>query len=98
MTDIRTRLADALHGQAATFDECSDFYLRGWAQRSADVLLSSPSIAIVDRIEYGLLMDVARMYVNAFAEDETMTLPDRLALQRVEGIVAAANTAEEKDD
>lgn len=48
MSDIRARLADALYGQAATFDECSQHYLKGWAERSADVVLSLRGIAIVD--------------------------------------------------
>ena len=95
MTDIRIRLTDAL--QKAAYPSYSGGAPCGTAlplDVAVDVLLSLPGIAIVDSVEYGLLMDVARMYVNAFTEDETMTFPDRLALQRVEDIVAAANAAE----
>lgn len=35
-----------------------------------------------------VLLGVARLYVSAFKDDEAMTLPERLMLQRVQDIVA----------
>lgn len=35
-----------------------------------------------------VLLPVGRLYVDAFRDDETMSLPERLALQRVEDVVA----------
>ncbi|MFF7949122.1 hypothetical protein [Streptomyces griseorubiginosus] len=42
----------------------------------------------IDRSELDTLLGVARLYVDAFGEDEMMTLPEKLALQDVEAIVA----------
>ena len=39
------------------------------------------------RYELDCLLAVATMYVNAFAEDELMTLPAKLLLQDVEAIL-----------
>lgn len=37
--------------------------------------------------EIGQLLAVATMYVDAFHDDEMMTLPERLRLQEIEGIL-----------
>ncbi len=41
----------------------------------------------VDSTEWGALLAVATLYVNAFTEDEMMTLPEKLRLQEVEAIL-----------
>lgn len=42
----------------------------------------------VPRYELDQLLAVATMYVDSFQEDELMTLPEKLALQEVEAILA----------
>jgi hypothetical protein len=90
MTDLKARLADALEEQ----------FLHGAPSAEAVVnfIMSLPGIALVDRSELDQLLAVARLYVNAFAEDELMTLPERLRLQLIEDIVAAADAAEASND
>lgn len=41
----------------------------------------------VDETDLERLLQVARMYVEAFDDDETMTLPERLQLAEVERIL-----------
>jgi hypothetical protein len=42
----------------------------------------------VDRTELDCLLAVATLYVNAFTEDELMTLPEKMRLQEVEDVLA----------
>ena len=42
----------------------------------------------VERYELDTLLAVATLYLDAFTPDETMTLPERFALQGVEDVVA----------
>lgn len=42
----------------------------------------------VEHHELDTLLAVARLYLTAFAEDELMTLPEKMALQDVEAVVA----------
>jgi hypothetical protein len=37
--------------------------------------------------EVGQLLAVATLYVDAFTQDETMTLPERLRLQEIEDLL-----------
>lgn len=37
--------------------------------------------------EIGQLLELARMYVAAFSDDEMLTLPERMRLQEIEDIV-----------
>ncbi len=41
----------------------------------------------VPRADFDALLAVATLYVNAFSEDEMMTLPEKLRLQEVEEIL-----------
>jgi hypothetical protein len=41
----------------------------------------------VDRVEFEALLAVATLYVNAFSDDEMMTIPEKLRLQEVEAIL-----------
>jgi hypothetical protein len=41
----------------------------------------------VDRTEWDALLAVGTLYVNAFTEEEMMTLPEKLRLQEVEAIL-----------
>jgi len=50
--------------------------------------------AVLPRHELDTLLAVARLYVNAFDPDERMSLPERLALQQVEDIVARSEGAD----
>lgn len=88
--DLLARLADALRLNG---DTCT----RANAEHLADVLLSLPGIAIVDRADFDQLLAVAQMYVDAFREDELMSLTERMRLQMIEDILAAANAAERND-
>ncbi|MFI9154506.1 hypothetical protein [Streptomyces sp. NPDC053367] len=42
----------------------------------------------VERHELDTLLAVARLYIDAFAEDEAMSLTEKLAFQDVEDVVA----------
>lgn len=42
----------------------------------------------VERHELDTLLAVAQIYLDAFAEDEAMSLTEKLAFQDVEGVVA----------
>ena len=41
----------------------------------------------IDRADLDQLLAVATLYIGAFREDETMTLPERMRLQMVEDVV-----------
>jgi hypothetical protein len=99
MTDIRARLANALYEQAATFDECSQHYLKGWAERSADVLLSLPGIAIVDteadidRLARALRHADTEVFANNPADEY-----EKRTRNMVKAVLAAAVQAQEGGD
>ena len=54
----------------------------------AGVVDEQPQIT-VSRTEWDALLAVATQYVDAFADGEMMTLPERMRLQEVEDILAA---------
>ncbi len=41
----------------------------------------------IDEADLGQLLAVATLYVSSFAEDEMMTLPEKLRLQMIEEIL-----------
>jgi hypothetical protein len=45
-------------------------------------------VITVDQTEFDALLAVATLYVEAFGNDEAMTLPERMRLQEVEDILA----------
>lgn len=47
----------------------------------------TPDQVTIDRYELDRLLHVATLYVDAFTEDEMMTLPEKLSLQEVEAIL-----------
>lgn len=49
---------------------------------------AEPEQVTIARYELDQLLAVATMYVDAFAPDEMLTLPGKLALQEVEAILA----------
>jgi hypothetical protein len=51
------------------------------AEPAADEQVTIPAA------DLGQLLAVATLYVDAFSEDEMMTLPEKLRLQEVEGIL-----------
>ena len=53
-------------------------------------MLEAPDAAdavTVPRTDFDALLAVATLYVNAFTEDERMTLPERMRLQEVEDVL-----------
>lgn len=41
----------------------------------------------VPRYDFDVLLAVATLYVNAFSDDEMMTLPEKMRLQEVEDVL-----------
>jgi hypothetical protein len=59
--------------------EDGDFRAQPPAEGSGPVTISGA--------DFSALLAVATMYVNAFSEDEMMTLPEKLRLQEIEAIL-----------
>lgn len=83
MSDLRERIADASRVNLV------DKRMR-WPEthgEMADWVLSMSGIDVVDSADLQQLLAVAQLYVTAFDDDETMTLPEKLRLQEIERIL-----------
>lgn len=52
-----------------------------------DDLTEPAEMVTVPESDFSALLAVATLYVNAFSDDEMMTLPERMRLQEVEDIL-----------
>jgi hypothetical protein len=75
-----------LHRQLrkAAFD--ADTSMSAFTVAAVQARLDKESVTI-PRYDLDVLLAVATLYVNAFGDDEMMTLPEKLRLQEVEDVV-----------
>ncbi|MCV7174951.1 hypothetical protein [Mycolicibacterium sphagni] len=83
------RCGEPVKRKALSCDRCGGEWLV--SQKTIDAVAAlhePPEQTTIPTTELDRLLAVATVYVDAFGADETMSLPERLALQEVEDILA----------